>query len=74
MEVLHVEGGVGTIASAELVNACHEEAKTDPEAEQEIGVSEGAVAAGGLLFGFGHGLYGLGLALFNRVDEFEKVQ
>lgn len=74
VEVIHVEGGVGTVAGAELVDACHKQTETDPETEQEIGGGEGAVATGGLLFGFGHGFVGLGLAWLCGVGEFEKVR
>lgn len=74
MEVFHAKSRIGSTAGAKFVDASHEQTESDPEAEQEIGIGEGTVAAGVLLFGFGHGLDGWGLAWLSRVGEFEKIQ
>jgi hypothetical protein len=44
--VVQVEGGVVTVAFAEFIQACKQEAETDPEAEQEVGKCEVPVAGG----------------------------
>jgi hypothetical protein len=45
--VLHVEGGVGTGAVTEFIDARENEAEADPEAQEEIGQGEVPVVRGG---------------------------